>query len=116
MHNTLPNLPKFFSFIKTFNKDHIKNLNNNIAIIYRNYSTEYSKELIKEIRNFCRKHGKKFYLSNNIKLARSLNLDGVYIPSFNRSLNMNNINQNKKFLKIGSAHSIEEIKIRKNRV
>ena len=109
MHNTLP---RFFTFIKTFNKDHIKNLNNDIAIIYRNYSNGYSKGSIEEIRNFCRKYGKKFYLSNNINLARSLNLDGVYIPSFNRSLNMNNINQNKKFLRIGSAHSIKEIKIK----
>jgi len=109
MHNSLP---KFFTFIKTFNKYHIKKLDNNIAIIFRNYSIRYDKKLIKQIRNFCKQNGKKFFLSNDIRLAKSLDLDGVYIPSFNQSLNINWISSKKKFIKIGSAHSITEIKIK----
>ena len=31
------------------------------------------------------RRGIKFYLSNNIKLAIKLTLDGVYIPAFNKS-------------------------------
>ena len=108
MHNFLP---KFFTFIKTFDKDHINKLDNNIGIIYRNYATNYDKKLIEEIRNFCRKNNKKFYLSNNVTLARNLRLDGVYIPSFNSLLNMSHLNE-KNFLKIGSAHSIKEIRIK----
>ncbi len=68
--------------------------------------------MIEEIRNFCKKHDKKFYLSNNVLLAKNLGLDGVYIPSFNTLLNTSWPNVNKKFLKIGSAHSVKEIKIK----
>ena len=64
------------------------------------------------MRNYCRKEKRKFFISNNIKLAIKLNLDGVYLPSFNQKLNTQNINNNKKFLIIGSAHSIKEIKIK----
>ena len=45
-------------------------------------------------------------------LAINLNLDGVYLPSFNQKLNMINMNKQKKFLIIGSAHSIKEVKIK----
>jgi thiamine-phosphate pyrophosphorylase len=109
MHNYLP---RFFTFIKTFDKDYIKKLDNNIGIIYRNYSINYDKKLIEEMRNFCKKNNKKFYLSNNIILAKNLRLDGVYIPSFNSLLNTDYLNQKKNFLKIGSAHSIKEIRIK----
>ena len=30
----------------------------------------------------------KLYLSNNVKLALKLNLDGAYIPAFNRDLRL----------------------------
>ena len=39
-------------------------------------------------------------------------MDGAYIPSFYKTLNTNNLNTNKKFLKIGSAHTVEEIRIK----
>lgn len=68
--------------------------------------------MLTRIRNFCKKINKKFFLANNIKLAKNLKLDGVYIPSFYKSLNTHNLNTNKKFLKIGSAHSIKEIRIK----
>ena len=87
-------------------------MDRNISIIYRNYSNIHDKTLIAEIRDFCKKINKKFFLANNIKLAKNLNLDGVYIPSFYKSLNTHNSNTNKKFIKIGSAHSIKEIKIK----
>ena len=37
--------------------------------------------------NIISKKGYKFFLSNNTKLAINLNLDGAYIPSFNKELN-----------------------------
>lgn len=43
-------------------------------------------------------------------LAKNLGLDGVYIPSFNNLLNTSYSNQRKNFHKIGSAHSIKEIR------
>lgn len=45
-------------------------------------------------------------------MAVSLNLDGVYLPSFNKIENINRENIKKKFMIIGSAHSIKEIKIK----
>jgi thiamine-phosphate pyrophosphorylase len=54
----------------------------------------------------------KFYLSNNIKLAIKLNLDGVYIPSFNKNFNFNFYSSKKNFTILGSAHNLNEIKIK----
>ena len=51
-------------------------------------------------------------MSNNIKLAIKLNLDGVYIPSFNKNLNFNSYSSKKNFTILGSAHNLEEIKIK----
>ena len=53
-----------------------------------------------------------FYLSNDIKLALKLKLDGAYIPSFNRKLNHLSFSYPKKFDIIGSAHNFKEIKIK----
>ena len=63
---------------------------------------------------FCgiKKKGLKFYLSNNIKLAIHLNLDGAYIPSFNKSFENLNYSYKKKFEIIGSAHNLKEIRIK----
>ena len=53
-----------------------------------------------------------FFLSNNIKLAIKLNLDGAYIPAFNTSFSHNSYSFKKKFKLIGSAHNLEEIRIK----
>ena len=45
-------------------------------------------------------------------MAVNLNLDGVYLPSFNKIENINKENVKKKFMIIGSAHSIKEIRIK----
>ena len=54
----------------------------------------------------------KFYLSNNIKLAIKLDLDGVYIPSFNSKIKHLAFSYKRNFLIIGSAHNNREIKIK----
>ena len=51
---------------------------------------------------------RKFFLANNLRLAKSLSLDGAYIPSFNKDLVPLN-QKNKSFLIIGSAHNLKEI-------
>ena len=109
MHN---NLPTTFFFIKSFNKDHIRKLDKKVAIIYRNYSNTHNKKTILEIKKICKKDRRKFYLSNNLKLAISLDLDGAYLPSFNKKLDVVKINAKKKFITIGSAHNIKEVKIK----
>ena len=109
MHNKLP---AYFFFIKYFNKEHIRKLDKKIAIIYRNYSDTHNKKIILEIKKICKEDGRKFYLSNNLKLAINLDLDGVYLPSFNKNLDVRQINVKKKFIIMGSAHNIKEIKIK----
>ena len=107
MHNKIPAI---FTFISDFKKEEILKLNKDIGIIYRNYKEEYKKNKILEIKKFCRSNNRKFYLANNIRLAISLDLDGVYIPSFVKIIGMQGYSLRKDFLIIGSAHNIYEIK------
>ncbi len=60
----------------------------------------------------CKKKNIDFFLSNNVKLAIKLNLDGAYIPAFNKSFSHNSYNFKKKFKLVGSAHDLNEIRIK----
>ena len=51
-------------------------------------------------------------MSNNFKLAIKLDLDGAYIPSFNKKMNFYKNNIKKKFIVIGSAHSVKEMRVK----
>ena len=106
-------LPKIFLFVDEFNLKDLSSLDKNIDIIYRNYRKKIDKNTLLSLKNFCRRDKRKFYLSNNTKLAILLNLDGIYIPSFNKDLNFKNLNINKKFQIIGSAHNKKEVLIKK---
>ncbi len=104
-------LNKYY-FINKFDPNHIKKLDKNISIIYRNYNSIINVKLLIKIRDFCKKNRRKFYLSNDVKLAIKLDLDGVYLPSFNKSLKHLCYKLKTKFLIIGSAHDIKEIRIK----
>ena len=52
-------------------------------------------------------------MANNVKLAIKLKLDGVYLPSFNKSFSHLAYNFKKKFIILGSAHSLQELNIKK---
>ena len=104
-------LNKYY-FINKFDPDHIKKLDKNISIIYRNYNSNIDINLLIKIRDFCKKNRRKFYLANNTKLALKLNLDGVYLPSFNKSLKHLNYQIKKEFLIMGSAHNLKEIRVK----
>ena len=103
---------KKFLFINEFNQNLIPSIDKDFDIIFRNYQNLPNKSLLLTIKNFCKKTNRKFYLSNNIKLAASLNLDGVYIPAFNKNLYYQNIPLRNNFKIIGSAHNISEIRIK----
>ena len=103
---------KFYCFIDKYDKSLINNLKNNVSVIYRNYSSKSHLETIKKIKEICKKRGLKFYLSNNIKLAINLNLDGAYIPSFNKDIIFNSFNIKKNFKLLGSAHTLNEIRVK----
>ena len=109
MHN---NLPKQYYFIEKFDKKILENQSTKTAIIYRNYTKKINKLEILKLREFCKKRKLRLFLSNNFKLALKLNLDGAYIPSFNKSFYHLNFGLKKNFIIIGSAHNLREIRIK----
>ena len=106
---------KKYYFINKFETNNIDKQDKQTVIIYRNYSTKtISEELVLKIKKYCKKRRIKFYLSNNIKLAIKLNLDGAYIPSFNKSTLHLSYSFKKDFDIVGSAHNIKEIRIKES--
>ena len=102
-----------YYFINKFDTNNIDKLDKKTIIIYRNYSSKKINEnLIIKIQKHCKKKKIKFLLSNNIKLAIKLNLDGAYIPAFNSNTNHLAYSLKENFNIIGSAHSLKEIKIK----
>ena len=102
-----------YYFTNKFDTKIIGKLDKQTIVIYRNYKSNSNDILnIQKLAKYCRKIKLKFYLSNNIKLAIKLGLDGAYIPSFNRSFDHLGYSLKKKFKIIGSAHNIFEIKIK----
>ena len=102
-----------YYFISSFDTNIIDKLDKQTTVIYRNYNSKIIDEkLILKIKKYCKIRKIKFYLSNNIKLAIKLDLDGAYIPSFNKSTKHLAFSLKKKFKIIGSAHNIKEIKIK----
>jgi len=109
MHNKILN--KYY-FIKKFDQSHIDKQDKQTIIIFRNYDQKINKKLILIIKNYCKKKGNKFLLSNNIKLSIKLNLDGAYIPSFNKDKKHLSYSLKKNFMILGSAHNISEIRLK----
>ncbi|PDH18381.1 MAG: thiamine monophosphate synthase [Pelagibacterales bacterium MED-G44] len=106
--------PYVFYFIDRYNIEELTNLEKNIDLIFRNYSKNLKIDEIKSIQRFCKTNKRNFYLSNNIKLALKLRLNGVYIPSFNKSLNFTSkYSLPGSFEIIGSAHNLNQIRIKK---
>ena len=109
MHIYLPNKYYFINKFETINLDKQKK---GVGIIFRNYNSNNHLNTILKLKKYCKNKGYKFYLSNNIKLAIKLGLDGVYIPSFNMDRKHLSFSFKKNFLIIGSAHNNKEIKIK----
>ena len=99
-------LPTKYYFINNFDTNNIDKLDINTGIILRNYNTKISIGSILGLKKFCKKKGYKFFLSNNVKLALNLNLDGAYIPSFNRDTKHLSFSMKKQFLMLLEKLSI----------
>ena len=107
MHNKTLNR---YYFIKKFDQSHIDKQSKKTIIIFRNYDQVIDKKLILTIKNYCKKRGNKFLISNNLKLAIELNLDGAYIPSFNKDKKHLSYSFKKSFIILGSAHNVYEVR------
>ena len=104
-----------YYFINKFDTNNIDKQDKQTTIIYRNYSSKLTDQsLILQIKRYCKKKSINFYLSNNIRLAIKLDLDGAYIPAFNKSLKHLSYSYKKNFKIIGSAHNLKEIRIKEN--
>ena len=101
-----------YYFISKFDTNHIDKQDKNTIIIYRNYDLKNHLRTIIKLKKYCIKKNLKFFLSNDVKLAINLNLDGAYIPSFNTSLEHLSYSFTKKFILLGSAHNHKEMKIK----
>jgi thiamine-phosphate pyrophosphorylase len=111
MHNKILNR---YYFINKFDQSHIDKQDKVTTIIYRNYAQIVDEKLIIKIKNYCKKRGNKFLLSNNIKLAIKLNLDGAYIPSFNKDKKHLSYSFKKKFIILGSSHNVYEMRVKES--
>ena len=99
-----------FHFINSFELNYISKLNKKINLIYRNYEKPINFALLINLRNYCKSNNIKLYFSNNLKIAKKYDLDGVYIPSFNKKIIISKRNLKKNFKILGSAHNIKEIR------
>jgi thiamine-phosphate pyrophosphorylase len=90
--------------IKDINLCNIKKYNK-FLIIYRNQKIKENLKEVQKFRKRCRLKGVDFFVANDIKLAVNLQSDGIYLSSYNKSLNL----KNSRFKIIGSAHNIKEI-------
>jgi len=109
------NMIRKYYFINKFDTINIDKQDKQTTIIYRNYSAKTTDQtLILKIKKYCKKKSIKFYLSNNIKIAIKLDLDGAYIPAFNKSLKHLAYSYKKNFKIVGSAHNLKEIRTKEN--
>ena len=109
MHNKILNR---YYFINKFDQSHLDKQHKKTIIIFRNYSLPIDERLILRLKNYCKKKGNKFLLSNNIKLAVKLDLDGAYIPSFNKDKKHLAYSFKKRFIILGSSHNVYEMRIK----
>ena len=108
---------KKYYFINKFDTNNIDRQDKQTVIIYRDYTSKTIDEtLVIKIKKYCKKKGFKFFLSNNIHLAIKLDLDGLYIPAFNKSFRHLAFSYKKRFKIIGSAHNLREIKIKEKQM
>ena len=109
------NIVKKYYFINKFETNNIDKQDKQTTVIYRNYSSKkVDQKLILKIKKYCKRKSIDFYLSNNVRLAIKLELDGAYIPAFNKNFKHLAYSYKKNFKLIGSAHNLKEIKIKEN--
>ena len=110
MHDKI--LKKYY-FINSFDTNIINKQDKTTTFIYRDYkSLKFDVDKILRLKAYLKKNGNKFLLANNFKMALKLKLDGVYLPSFNNKFDHLNYSTYSKFIVLGSAHNLKEIRIK----
>jgi thiamine monophosphate synthase len=106
---------KYYIFVNELNETIKKNIlkisKPNLIlnfIIFEESSIILAKNIIK----FCKNHNIPFYILNDVKIAKQLNANGIFISATNKKIGLSLFN-NIKFKLIGSAHNQFEYFIKK---
>jgi thiamine-phosphate pyrophosphorylase len=97
---------KFYFFIDTLDEIIKKNIKNfkKLSFVYKSDSiNDINHENIKTIKNFCKNNKIPFFISDNFKLAKKYEADGIFLSSSYKKIG--NIVLKKKFKIVGSAHN-----------
>ncbi len=105
---------KYFLLIENIKDIDLKNIKirDKFSIIYRTNKNIDNLDNLLNFRRKCKLKGIKLYIANNSALAVSLNSDGLYLSSFNKSLSSLNLIKS-NFDIIGSAHNFKEVLLKK---
>ena len=105
-----------YYFINKYETNNIDKLDKHTSVIYRNYKSKVPKiTTIIQLKKYCNSKNIKFYLSNDVKLAIKLNLDGAYLPSFNKSTNHLAYSLKKVLIYLDLLIVLKKLKLKKNR-
>ena len=101
---------KYFLIIESIKDIDLKNIKirNKFFIVYRNHKKNDKINDLHKFRKICKLKAIKFYVANNMNLAKLVSSDGLYISSFNKDLKYLNY-KSSNFEIIGSAHNYKEI-------
>jgi thiamine-phosphate pyrophosphorylase len=97
---------KFYFFIDTLDEIIRKNIKNfkKLSFVYKSDSINDINHInIETIKNFCKKNKIPFFISDNFKLAKKYEADGIFLSSSYKKIG--NTILKKKFKIIGSAHN-----------
>jgi len=98
---------KYYIFVNELNETIKKNIlkisNSNLILNFKIFE-ENSLILAKNIIQFCKNHDIPFYILDDVKIAKQLNANGIFISATNKKIGLSLFNSI-KFKLIGSAHN-----------
>ena len=106
---------KYYIFVNELNETIKKNIlkisKPNLILNFKIFE-ESSLILAKNIIKFCKNHNIPFYILNDVKIAKQLNANGIFISATNKKIGLS-LFSSIKFKLIGSAHNQLEYFIKK---
>ena len=106
---------KYFLIIESTKDINLSNIKNGkkFVIIYRSKEIKDHLPDLKRFREYCRQKKIKFYIANDYKLCVLIKSDGIYLSSYNKTFKALSLLK-ANFNIIGSAHNVNEIKMKIN--
>jgi thiamine-phosphate pyrophosphorylase len=106
---------KYYIFVnelnETIKKNTLKISKPNLILNFEIFNKS-SLILAKNIIKFCKNHNIPFYILNDVKIAKQLNANGIFISATNKKIGLSLFNSI-KFKLMGSAHNQLEYFIKK---